>query len=180
MMRRRNVLPLLTGGLLGILSGRQGHAAIPAGDVYSVLGRNDDLSRWKDMVDRAGLAVLLQGPGPFTVFAVTDYALSVGRDLSIPPRGVQMAPNLRRRIRLLVEAHIVEGTHDLAELSASSRTYANLAGGMVSVSRNSANITVSWESAVSAAEGTLTSAPTVARNGLVYAIGPLVSQPFRP
>ena len=41
MMRRRNVLPLLTGGLLGILSGRQGHAAIPAGDVYSVLGRID-------------------------------------------------------------------------------------------------------------------------------------------
>lgn len=179
-MRRRDVLPLLSSGMLGFLAGRPARAATQAGDVYSILQRDGDFSRWKDMVDRCGLASLLQGPGPFTLFALTDYALSVGQDLSIPPRGVQMAPEPRRRIRLLLEAHILEGVHDLAELSASSHTYTNLAGGLMSVTRNKFNITVSWESAVSSAEGTLLSAPFVARNGLVYPIGPLVAQPFKP
>lgn len=180
MMHRRDVLPLVSGGMLGLLAGRPVRAATRAGDIYSILQRNGDFKRWKDMVDRCDLASLLRGPGPFTLFALTDYALSVGPDLSIPPRGVQMAPELRRRIRLLLQAHILEGTHDLAELSASSRTYTNLAGGPVSVTRNRFNITVSWESAVSSAEGTLSSAPIVARNGLVYPIGTLVALPLRP
>ena len=178
MRRRRDVLRVASGGVLAGLVAGQGRAATRAKDVYAILERSEDFLVWKDLVDRVGLASRLQDPGPLTLSALTDYALSVGPNLSIPPRGVSMKPDLRRRIRLLVEAHIVEGAHDLAELSEPFRTYPNLAGGLVTVSRNEFNITLSWDSSVSSAEGTLSSAPSEARNGLVYAIGPLVAQPL--
>ena len=179
MIRRRDVVPLVAAGALNVLLDRQARAAAEAADVYSILQQQDGFSVWRDLVDRVGLAALLKGPRPVTVFAPTDYALSVGPDLSIPHHGTQATPEWSRTIRLLVEAHIVEGLHDLPEISSSSRTYDNLAGGLVSISRNKYNITASWESSVSSSEGTISASPAKARNGLVYPIGPLVAQPLR-
>lgn len=169
----------MSSGMLNISAESRSNAAEGTKDIYSILKQEDDFFVWSNLVDRVGLADLLQGSSFMTLFALTDDALSVGPNLSIPAEGVQMAPELRDRIKLLLQAHIVAGVHGLEELSASSRSSTNLAGGLVLTSNNKYNITISWESSVSSAEGTLSSAPFKARNGLVYAIGPLVAQPLK-
>lgn len=76
------------------------------GDVLTVIHGSHEYSIFATMLQRSGLASILTGEGPFTVFVPTNAAMS-----ALPPGTVEqlLQPENKSRLAALVTSHILPG-----------------------------------------------------------------------
>jgi uncharacterized surface protein with fasciclin (FAS1) repeats len=126
MIDRRASLRLLVLGAAGTgLAACGGGGATGTGEAAgTVLGvlRANRLTRFLDLVERAGLAETLAGDGPFTVFAPTNRAVAAA-DL----------PDDTEALRQLVGFHVVPGMFTTDFLAGVDLRYTTLAGPSLAV-----------------------------------------------
>jgi len=86
-----------------------GNSSVAAGEgtIVTALRGNSDLSSVSALVDSAGLATVLEGVGPYTVFAPTNAALQSG--LGEQRVGELRGEAMRPQAVALLRAHIVPG-----------------------------------------------------------------------
>ena len=85
------------------------NASVAAGEgtIVTALRGNSDLAATAALVDSAGLASVLEGVGPYTIFAPTDAALQSG--LGEQHLGELRGEAMRPQAAALLRAHIVPG-----------------------------------------------------------------------
>jgi uncharacterized surface protein with fasciclin (FAS1) repeats len=91
-----------------------GHAMMANKDIVSNAVNSDDNKTLVAAVKAAGLVSVLQGPGPFTVFAPTDEAFA-----ALPAGTVDMLvkPENKATLTKILTYHVVPGKLDFAALS---------------------------------------------------------------
>lgn len=143
-------------------------AAPPAaeqGDVLAVINGSPDYSIFAGMLQRSGLASILNGQGPFTVFMPTNAAFS-----SLPAGTVDqlLLPQNKARLAELVTDHILPGAITSDSWDDNSHLGIALGGSTLVYARGQ------YEQ--------VNNAPVVAKdirasNGVVHAINGLLSVP---
>jgi uncharacterized surface protein with fasciclin (FAS1) repeats len=114
-----------------------------------------ELSTFTKLVNEAGIADTLKGPGPYTLFAPTDDAFK-----SVPPATMAKLSADKALLKSVLSYHVVENKLPKAEVkNASVKT---LQGGNVALSRSGDFVTI--EDAV------VTQADVQATNGVVHVI----------
>src|SRR5438132_6292340 len=114
-----------------------------------------ELSTFTKLVNQAGIADTLKGPGPYTLFAPTDEAFK-----SVPPATMAKLSADKALLKSVLGYHMVENRLPKAEIkNASVKT---LQGGNVALSRSGDFVTV--EDAV------VTQPDLSATNGVVHVI----------
>ena len=145
-----------------------GTAAAPAsGTLSGAISDVGDLDTLEGVVKNAGLFEVLDGKGPYTVFAPANAALgAAGGDLSNPAMKAQSAALLR--------VHIVPGALTRADiLAAIDRNggkgvqMLNMADGLLTFSKDGEAVVVT---AADGATARLTGAETVVTNGVVQPV----------
>ena len=145
-----------------------GTAAAPSSATLSgAIGDAGDLGTLEGVVKNAGLSDVLDGKGPYTVFAPADAALgAAGGDLSNPAMKAQSAALLR--------AHIVPGVLTRADILAAiarnggkSVQMLNMADGLLTFSKDGEAVVVT---AADGASARLTGAESVVSNGVVQPV----------
>ena len=94
------------------------NASVAAGEgtIVSALRGNSDLSSTAALIDGAGLASVLEGVGPYTVFAPTNAALQSG--LGEQRLGELRGEAMRPQAVALLRAHIVPGVLTRRDIAA--------------------------------------------------------------
>ncbi len=92
-----------------------GHAMMADKDIVSNAVNSDDNKTLVAAVKAAGLVSVLQGPGPFTVFAPTDEAFA-----ALPAGTVEtlVKPENKATLTKILTYHVVPGKLDFAALAA--------------------------------------------------------------
>lgn len=131
------------------------------------LGSQADMAQFRQVLDNAGLADVLEGVGPYTVFAPTDPAMGADADgLKDEARSAEAAA--------LVRAHIVPGVVGRADINAAIDASPNGQARMRTMDDGLLTFTREGETiVVSASEGTsarLAGTEVQARNGVVQPI----------
>ncbi|MEZ6197678.1 MAG: fasciclin domain-containing protein [Planctomycetota bacterium] len=113
----------------------------------------------------AGLAEVLAGPGPFTVFAPTDEAFA-----KLAPGTVEslLEPANRERLAAILKYHVVSGRHH-SDAVLAARSLKTLQGGAIAVS--------SSERGVRIGEAALTAADIDASNAVIHVIDRVLLPP---
>lgn len=127
-----------------------GGRAVPGGTVVEVARANGARS-FAHALESAGLATTLAGPGPYTLFAPTDRAMSAAR-----------LPSDAAALGKLLSYHVVPGDFTGAFLSGMDINYTTLAGTSLNVDGTGAGLVVGGASVVAA--------DLPASNGVVYTI----------
>ena len=156
MLQRRQSLELILfagvgTALAGCSGGGGGGGAAQSGDTVLVAMRKRGLNRFLRAVDAAGLEETLSGPGPFTVFAPTDRAMSMARLPSDPAQ-----------LRALVGYHVVPGMFTAEFLRGHDLNYTTASGRSVNVDGSGAGLRVDGANVVTA--------DLTASNGVVHVI----------
>ncbi len=142
-----------------------GTAAAPSsGTLSGAIGDAGDLGTLEAVIGNAGLSDVLDGKGPYTVFAPADAALgAAGGDLSNPAMKAQSAALLR--------AHIVPGALTRADILAAIERNGgkgvqmrNMADGLLTFSKDGETVVVT---AADGASARLTGPESVVSNGVV-------------
>jgi len=123
-----------------------------------------ELSTFTKLVNEAGIADTLKGPGPYTLFAPTDDAFK-----SVPPATMAKLSADKALLKSVLSYHVVENKLPKAEVkNASVKT---LQGGNVALSRSGDFVTV--EDAV------VTQPDVAATNGVVHVIDRVLMPPIK-
>lgn len=137
------------------------------------LDARDDLGTVHAIADNAELDEVLEGVGPYTVFAPTNAAFTaLGQERSEALRGEAMRP----QAVALLRAHIVPGLVSRSDIAAAldrgngRAQMRNMAGGMLSFARDGDAIVVSTEGA----RGRITGDEVVASNGAIQPVDGLL------
>lgn len=150
------------------------NASVAAGEgtIVSALRGNSDLSSTAALVDGAGLASVLEGVGPYTVFAPTNAALQSG--LGEQRLGELRGEAMRPQAVALLRAHIVPGVLTRRDIAAAIEAAHNepvqmrtMADTMLTFSRDGEAILVS---APDGARARLTGDERTVGNGAVQPI----------
>jgi len=159
-----------------------GSAAAGEGTIVTALRGNSDLSSASALVDSAGLASVLEGVGPYTVFAPTNAALEGG--LGAQRLGELRGEAMRPQAVALLRGHIVPGVLTRRDIEAAIEAAHNepvqmrtMADTMLTFSREGDAILVS---APDGARARLTGAESAAGNGAVQPIDGLLRRAEAP
>jgi uncharacterized surface protein with fasciclin (FAS1) repeats len=106
-----SALPALAADTMNPMVG--GHAMMASKDIVANAVNSDDNKTLVAAVKAAGLAPVLSGPGPFTVFAPTDEAFA-----ALPAGTVDMLvkPENKATLTKILTYHVVPGKLDFAAL----------------------------------------------------------------
>jgi uncharacterized surface protein with fasciclin (FAS1) repeats len=139
-------------------------APIPPTTVMIALDTDRDLSRFAELVERAGLTDRLAGPGPVTVFAPSDDALRTNPDLA----AIEHDP---ARLARVVAFHVVADVIDVGRLAAEhgTTTVTTIEGHTVTVTADSDHAQIE--------NASIDRQRIVAGNGSVYTIDGLLEPP---
>ena len=150
------------------------NASVAAGEgtIVTALRGNSDLSSTSALVDSSGLATVLEGVGPYTVFAPTNAALQSG--LGEQHLGELRGDAMRPQAVALLRAHIVPGALTRRDIASAIEAAHNepvqmrtMADTMLTFSREGETILVS---APDGARARLTGAESAVGNGAVQPI----------
>jgi uncharacterized surface protein with fasciclin (FAS1) repeats len=142
------------------------------GTIVTALRGNSDLSSTAALVDSAGLGAVLEGVGPYTIFAPTNATLqsALGEQHLGELRGEAMRP----QAVALLRAHIVPGVLTRSDIAAAIEATHNepvqmrtMADTMLTFTRDGEAILVS---APDGARGRLTGSESAVGNGVVQPI----------
>lgn len=159
-----------------------GSAAAGEGTIVSALRGNSDVSSASALVDSAGLTSVLEGVGPYTVFAPTNAALEGG--LGEQRLGELRGEAMRPQAVALLRAHIVPGVLTRRDIQAAIEAAHNepvqmrtMADTMLTFSREGESILVST---ADGARARLTGDESTAGNGAVQPIDGLLRRAEAP
>ena len=145
-----------------------GTAAAPSSTTLAAaIGDAGDLDTLEGVVKNAGLSDVLDGKGPYTVFAPANAALgAAGTDLS--------GASMKAQSAALLRAHIVPGALTRADILAAiernggkSLQMLNMADGLLTFSKDGEAVVVT---AADGATARLTGAESVVSNGVVQPV----------
>lgn len=158
MLDRRSLYAL---PLLAFLAG----CATPSGpvSVADTLARDPQLSTLNGLVRQAGLADMLRGPGPYTVFAPTDEAFK-----AVPAKTMDELKD-PARLKAVLSYHVIPARMTASEIKTGNVKTAN--GAEIALARAGDYVTV--EDAM--AQGH----EAIASNGVVYSIDRVLLPPRR-
>ncbi len=152
---------LFAASMLALLAG----CATPSApvSVADTLARDPQLSTLNGLVVQAGLADMLRGAGPYTVFAPTNEAFK-----AVPARTMDELKD-PARLKAVLSYHVLPARMSAANIKTGNAKTAN--GAEVAVARAGDFVTV---------EDALAQGPEVtASNGVVYAIDRVLVPPRR-
>ena len=160
------------------------NASVAAGEgtIVTALRGNSDLSSASALVDSAGLASVLEGVGPYTVFAPTNAALQGG--LGEQHLGELRGEAMRPQAVALLRGHIVPGVVTRRDIGAAIDAAHNepvqmrtMADTVLTFARDGDAITVS---AADGARARLTGDESTVQNGAVQPIDGLLRRAEGP
>jgi uncharacterized surface protein with fasciclin (FAS1) repeats len=108
-----------------------GNVAAQAQDCMAVMAQNRQLSNFVGALDRTGVASLLRSPGPFTILAPTNEAISrVPVNIRNDLMGSQPTDSFDPiRGPAVVNAHIVDGKHMAGDVTGQQQVTARTRNG---------------------------------------------------
>ncbi|CAN5207212.1 fasciclin domain-containing protein [soil metagenome] len=128
-----------------------------------------DLSDLRSLVENAGLEAVLDGTGPYTVFAPLNSAFAASGGV-----GDLSGPGMRAQGAALIRAHIVPGALSRRDIGAAidgasdgSAQMRTMAGGLLTFTRAGQSLVVTAEDGATAR---LTAGETVAGNGMLQPV----------
>ena len=145
---------------LALLSGCATTA--PPANVADTIARTPQLSTLNKLVNDAGLADTLRGPGPFTVFAPTDDAFK-----TVPAATLTALGNDKVRLKAVLMYHVVPGKVAAADVKNGPAKTAQ--GANVALSRSGTFVTVD--------DAVVTAADMSATNGVVHLVDRVLLPP---
>jgi uncharacterized surface protein with fasciclin (FAS1) repeats len=160
------------------------NASVAAGEgtIVTALRGNSDLSSASGLVDSAGLASVLEGVGPYTVFAPTNAALQGG--LGEQHLGELRGEAMRPQAVALLRGHIVPGVVTRRDIGAAIEAAHNepvqmrtMADTVLTFARDGEAIVVS---AADGARARLTGDESTVQNGAVQPIDGLLRRAEGP
>lgn len=160
------------------------NASVAAGEgtIVTALRGNSDLSSASALIDSAGLTSVLEGVGPYTVFAPTNAALQSG--LGEQHLGELRGEAMRPQAVALLRGHIVPGVltrRDIEAAIAASHDepvkMRTMADTMLTFARDGDSILVS---SADGARARLTGSESTAANGAVQPIDGLLRRAEAP
>lgn len=151
--------------LAGALILVAGCATTPAPTtIADTAARTPQLSTLAKLINDAGLAETLRGPGPFTVFAPSDDAFK-----AVPARTLEDLAKDKELLKSVLTYHVLPGNVPAAEVKTGNAK--TVQGANVALSRAGTFVTV--EDAV------VTQADVKASNGVVHVIDRVLIPPKR-
>lgn len=156
-------------------------AQVPEAQLASVVAEDRDLERTNRLIGNAGLVDVLNGVGPYTLFAPTNGALeALGAERADALAGEAMRP----QAAALLRAHIVPGTLTRSDLQAAIGSagggpvqMGTMAGTMLTFSREGDAIVVTSDDG---ARAQLTGQEGLASNGAVQPVDALLRRAEAP
>jgi uncharacterized surface protein with fasciclin (FAS1) repeats len=129
-MNRRTVLGLFGAATAIALSACAPSATTSRPDIVSILATNDQFSTLVAAATAAGLVDTLKGPGPFTVFAPSDYAFS-----QLPAGTVEnlLKPENKDQLVKILTYHVVPGNVTSDQLVGTRQDVATVEGQTVRI-----------------------------------------------
>jgi uncharacterized surface protein with fasciclin (FAS1) repeats len=142
-----------------------GCATSPApATIADTAARTPQLSTLTKLINDAGLADTLRGPGPFTVFAPTDDAFK-----AVPAKTLEDLAKDKELLKSVLTFHVLPGNVPAAEVkNGAAKT---VQGANVALSRSGTFVTVE--------EAVVTQADVKASNGVVHVIDRVLIPPRR-
>jgi uncharacterized surface protein with fasciclin (FAS1) repeats len=142
-----------------------GCATTPApATIADTAARTPQLSTLAKLINDAGLAETLRGPGPFTVFAPTDDAFK-----AVPAKTLEDLAKDKELLKSVLTFHVLPGNVPASEVkSGAAKT---VQGANVALSRSGTFVTVE--------EAVVTQADVKASNGVVHVIDRVLIPPRR-
>lgn len=126
----------------------------PGATVSDILGSEDDLSTFNQLIRRSGVIREIDGPGPFTLLAPTNAAFDL-----LPPGALGALVDEPQRLRAVMQYHVLTDEYRGEALAEFDRL-PTLAGDYVSI--------VGAENAVVVGGATVEDMNLEASNGLVH------------
>jgi uncharacterized surface protein with fasciclin (FAS1) repeats len=125
---------------------------------------NPQLSTLNKLINEAGLADTLRGPGPYTVFAPTDDAFK-----AVPPATLDALAKDKNRLKAVLSYHVVPGT--LTSSDVKNGPVKTVQGGDVTLYKSGTFLTV---------EEALVTTPDIrATNGVIQVVDKVLLPPAK-
>jgi len=155
----RFVLPLASALLLGAC------ATPPAPTtIADATAANPQLTTLNKLINEAGLADTLRGPGPYTVFAPTDAAFK-----AVPPATLEALAKDKNRLKTVLSYHVVAGTLTSADVK--NGPVKTVQGGEVTLYKSGTFLTVE--------EAVVTTPDVRATNGVIQVVDKVLLPPAK-
>ncbi len=158
-MNRRSILGLLGAATAALaISACSPTATTSRPDIVSILASNDQFSTLVAAATAAGLVETLKGPGPYTLFAPSDYAFS-----QLPAGTVEdlLKPENQAKLVQILTYHVVPGNVTSDQLVGKRLDVATVEGQTVRVDgRNGVKVN----------GATVSQADILASNGVIHRI----------
>jgi len=137
---------------------------MPPKSIVDTAAANPDLSTLTRLINEAGLADTLRGPGPFTVFAPTDAAFR-----KVPKATMDALAADKRQLVAVLSYHVVGGQLNSADIKPGNVKTVN--GAELPISRTGDFIGVD--------QALVTRADVKAANGVIHVIDEVLLPPRR-
>lgn len=125
---------------------------------------NPQLTTLNKLINEAGLADTLRGPGPYTVFAPTDAAFK-----AMPAATLEALANDKNRLKTVLSYHVVAGA--LTSSDVKNGPVKTVQGGDVTLYRSGTFLTVE--------EAVVTTADVRATNGVIQVVDKVLLPPTK-
>jgi uncharacterized surface protein with fasciclin (FAS1) repeats len=132
--------------------------------IADTAARTPQLSTLAKLINDAGLADTLRGPGPFTVFAPSDEAFK-----AVPAKTLAELGQNKELLRSVLTFHVLPGNVPAAEVKTGAAK--TVQGANLALSRSGTFVTVE--------EAVVTQADVKASNGVVHVIDRVLIPPRR-
>jgi uncharacterized surface protein with fasciclin (FAS1) repeats len=175
-MNRRDLLISAAGSAFAsVASGLSSHNAFAQDlsdkDAFAATSSDPRFTTFISIVRRSGLESSARDTQAFTIFAPTEKAFDRYPELreSLLGPTSDAFPDTQALV-VFVRSHVLLGLHPSPPLGERNETLTSRVGTPINV-LNSKPVTISWKSAVGqTATGTLSNAPIVAKNAIIYPI----------
>ena len=125
---------------------------------------NPQLTTLNKLINEAGLAETLRGPGPYTVFAPTDDAFK-----AVPPATLEALAKDKNRLKTVLSYHVVPGT--LTSSDVKNGPVKTVQGGDVTLYKSGTFLTVE--------EAVVTTPDVRATNGVIQVVDKVLLPPTK-
>ena len=125
---------------------------------------NPQLTTLNKLINEAGLADTLRGPGPYTMFAPTDDAFK-----AVPPATLEALAKDKNRLKTVLSYHVVPGT--LTSSDVKNGPVKTVQGGDVTLYKSGTFLTVE--------EAVVTTADVRATNGVIQVVDKVLIPPAK-
>ena len=125
---------------------------------------NPQLTTLNKLINEAGLADTLRGPGPYTMFAPTDDAFK-----AVPPATLEALAKDKNRLKTVLSYHVVPGT--LTSSDVKNGPVKTVQGGDVTLYKSGTFLTVE--------EAVVTTPDVRATNGVIQVVDKVLLPPTK-